>query len=128
LLLSPHGEGVVLHMYNSESPLPKDDLYQLWLKLAQRFWRRSRKCKSLTDRRQTDGDRRTMDNGRSEKLTSAFSSSELKSQSTVHCYCDIVLAAMFSFFFIYSFEISVKFAFIFTGCRSLVVVLSLSKR
>jgi hypothetical protein len=40
-----------------ESPSPKDDLCQVWLKLAQWFWR-SRKCKSLqTDRRterQTD--------------------------------------------------------------------------
>jgi hypothetical protein len=41
-------------MNKSESPLPKDDLCQLWLQLAQRFCRRSRKCKSLTDRRQTD--------------------------------------------------------------------------
>jgi hypothetical protein len=30
-----------------ESPLPKDDLCQVWLKLALWFWRRSRKCKSL---------------------------------------------------------------------------------
>jgi hypothetical protein len=43
---------VVLHLYNSESPLPNDDLCRVWLKLAQWFWRRSRKCKSLqTDRR-----------------------------------------------------------------------------
>ena len=46
---------------NLESPRPKDDLCQVWLKLAQRFWRRSRKCKSLqtdgrTDGRQTMGD------------------------------------------------------------------------
>jgi hypothetical protein len=46
-----------LHFNNLESPPPKDDLCQVWLKLAQWFWRRSRKCKSL----QTDGrtDRRT---------------------------------------------------------------------
>jgi hypothetical protein len=25
-------------MNNSESPLPKDDLCQLWLQLAQQFW------------------------------------------------------------------------------------------
>jgi hypothetical protein len=42
-------------LYNTESSLPKDDLCQLWLKLAQWFWRRSWKCKSLTDRHQTDG-------------------------------------------------------------------------
>jgi hypothetical protein len=33
----PLGKGGVLHLYNSESPLPKDDFCQLWLKLAQRF-------------------------------------------------------------------------------------------
>jgi hypothetical protein len=42
-------------LYNSEFSLPKDDLCQLWLNLAQRFWRRSWKCKSLTDRRQWHG-------------------------------------------------------------------------
>jgi hypothetical protein len=56
-IISPwgRGEGGVLHLYNSEYSLPKDDLCQLWLKLARRFWKRSWKCKSLTDRRQTDG-------------------------------------------------------------------------
>jgi hypothetical protein len=65
------------HLNNSESPPPKDDLCQVWLKLAKWFWRRRQKCKSL----QTDGgtDRRTTDNRRSEKLTWAFSSGELKS-------------------------------------------------
>jgi hypothetical protein len=51
----PLGKRGVLHLYNSESPLPKDDSCQHWLKLAPRFWRRSWKCKSLTDRHQTDG-------------------------------------------------------------------------
>jgi hypothetical protein len=62
----PLGKGVVLHLYNSESPLLKDDFCQLWLKLAQQFWKRSRKCKSLilTDRCKTDG--QTTDNRRSE--------------------------------------------------------------
>jgi hypothetical protein len=37
---------------------PKDDLCQVWLKLAQWFWR-SRKCKSFqTDRRRTTGDQK----------------------------------------------------------------------
>jgi hypothetical protein len=63
-------------LYNSESSLPKDDLCQLWLKLAQWFWRRSWKCKSLTDRRQMDG--QTTDKRWSENLTWAFSSGELK--------------------------------------------------
>jgi hypothetical protein len=40
-LLSPLGKGVTLHMNNSESPLPKNSLCQLWLQLAQRFWRKS---------------------------------------------------------------------------------------
>jgi hypothetical protein len=71
----PLGKEVVLHLYNSESSLPKDELCQLWLKLAQRFWRRSWKCKSLTDRRQKD--RQTTDKRRSEKFTWAFSSGEL---------------------------------------------------
>ena len=35
-------------------PLPKDDVYQVWLNLAKRFLRRSRKCEKLTDR-QMDG-------------------------------------------------------------------------
>ena len=51
----PLGKGGVLHLYNSKSSLPKDDLCQLWLKLAKRFWKISWKCKSLTDRHQTDG-------------------------------------------------------------------------
>jgi hypothetical protein len=33
------GKGIVLHLFSSESPLPKDDLCQLWLKLALQFWR-----------------------------------------------------------------------------------------
>jgi hypothetical protein len=49
-----------------------DELCQVLLKLAQWFWRRCQKCKSL----RTDG--RTTDNGRSKKLTWAFSSGELK--------------------------------------------------
>jgi hypothetical protein len=48
-ITSPWKGGVDLHMNNSESLLPKDHLCHFWLQLAQRFWRRSRKCKSLTD-------------------------------------------------------------------------------
>jgi hypothetical protein len=63
----PFEKGNPLRFNKLESPLPKDDLCQIWLKLAQWFWRKSRKCKSL----QTDGqtDNRTTDNRRSEKLT-----------------------------------------------------------
>jgi hypothetical protein len=52
----PLERGNPLHLNKLESPFPKDDLCQVWLKLAQWFWRRSRKCKSL----QTDGQ---MDDG-----------------------------------------------------------------
>jgi hypothetical protein len=37
----PLGKGVVLHLNNSESLLPNDDLCQLWLQLAQQVWRRN---------------------------------------------------------------------------------------
>jgi hypothetical protein len=51
-------KGNPLHLNNLESSPPKDDLCQLWLKLAQWFWRRSRKCKSLqTDGQMDDGQR-----------------------------------------------------------------------
>ena len=55
-----------------EFPSPKDASYQVWLKLAQWFWRRSWKCKSLNSQ--------TMDKRRLEKLTWAFSSGELKTK------------------------------------------------
>jgi hypothetical protein len=76
----PLEKGYPLRLNKLESPPPKNDLCQVWLKLAQWFWRRSRKCKSLQTDGQTDRqtDRLTPDNGRSEKLTWAFSSGELK--------------------------------------------------
>jgi hypothetical protein len=77
----PLEKGIALHMSNSESPLPKNDLCQLWLQLARRFWR-SWICKSLTDRHQTPDIRRMTDNRGSEKLTWAFSSGELKTYVT----------------------------------------------
>jgi hypothetical protein len=50
----PLEKGDPLHLKTLETPFPKDDLCQVWWKLAQWFWRRSRKCKSLqTDRRTT---------------------------------------------------------------------------
>jgi hypothetical protein len=50
-------KGDPLHLNKLETHLPKDDLCQVWLKLAEWFWRRSRisKCKSLQTDRQTDG-------------------------------------------------------------------------
>jgi hypothetical protein len=50
----PLEKGYPFRLNNFECPLPKDDLRQVWLKLVQRFWRRSRKCKSLQTDRQTD--------------------------------------------------------------------------
>jgi hypothetical protein len=44
-----------LNLNKLESLPPKDDLYQVWLKLVQWFWRRSRKCKSLQTDRRIDG-------------------------------------------------------------------------
>jgi hypothetical protein len=37
----PLEKGNPLHLKNLESPPPKDDLCQVWLKSAQWFWRRS---------------------------------------------------------------------------------------
>jgi hypothetical protein len=51
----PLGKGIPLYLKNLESPPPKDDLCQVWSKLAQWFWRRSRKCKSLQTDGQMDG-------------------------------------------------------------------------
>jgi hypothetical protein len=36
----PFEEDLALALYNVKSPLPKDDLYQVWLKLACWFWRK----------------------------------------------------------------------------------------
>ena len=41
-------------------PIPKDVLCQTWLKLAQLFWRRSRKCEKFIDRKM---DRQTTTTG-----------------------------------------------------------------
>jgi hypothetical protein len=60
----PLEKGDPFHLNKLESPPSKDDLCQVWLKLAQWFWRRSRKCKSLQTDRRTD--RRTTDKGQSE--------------------------------------------------------------
>ena len=38
-----------LHFKKLESPLSKIALWQVWFKLAQRFWRRSSKCEKFTD-------------------------------------------------------------------------------
>ena len=74
----PLEKGVALHLNKLKSPSPKDALCQVWLKLALWFLRRSQKYEKFTDRwtdRRTD---RQTDDRRSEKLTGAFSSGELK--------------------------------------------------
>ena len=40
LILSPLGKGMVIYLNKLESPLLKDALCQVWLRLAKRFWRR----------------------------------------------------------------------------------------
>ena len=39
VIISPLEKGVALHLNKLESTLPKDALCQVWLKLAQWFWR-----------------------------------------------------------------------------------------
>ena len=68
----PLEKGGVLHLNKLESPSPKNALCQVWLKLASGSWEEDENVKSL----QTDG--RTTDIRRSEKLTWAFSSGEIK--------------------------------------------------
>jgi hypothetical protein len=58
----PLENGYTLPLNKLESPLPKDDLCQVWLKFAQWFWRRSRKCKiydGQTNGRRTKGDQKS---------------------------------------------------------------------
>ena len=71
-------KGGALHLNKLESPSPKDAVCQVWLKLAQWFWRRRWKCEKFTDR-WTVG--LTTDDRWSEKFTWAFSSGELKRQT-----------------------------------------------
>jgi hypothetical protein len=72
----PLEKGDLLHWNKLETSLPKDNLCKVWLKLAQWFSRRSRKCKSLQTDGQTDGQRTNGD--QNSFNTWAFSSGELK--------------------------------------------------
>ena len=59
----PFEKGMALHLNKLESPLHKDALCQVWLKLDQWFWRRRWKCEKFTDRRtdrQTDDGRKVI--------------------------------------------------------------------
>ena len=44
----PLEKGGTFHLHKLESPSPRDALYQVWLKLAQWFWRRRWKCEKFT--------------------------------------------------------------------------------
>ena len=68
----PLKKGGTLLLNKLETSSPKDVLCQVWLKLAQWFWRRRWKCEKFTYR-QTDG----QTDRRQTKLTWAFSSGEL---------------------------------------------------
>ena len=86
LPLGPHG-GHTYYLNNFESPTPKDDFCQVWLKSNHAFSRRRWKCKKFTD-----GARRTKTDGNSS--TWAFGSGELKScgVSSLMCwYLNIVI-------------------------------------
>ena len=72
----PLEKGRALHLNKLEFPLPKDALCQVWLKLAQWFWRRRWKCEKFTTTTTTTTT--TTDKFWSEKLTWAFGSGELK--------------------------------------------------
>ena len=65
LPLGPHG-GHTYYLNNFESPTPKDDSCQVWLKSNHAFSRRRWKCKKFTDdgRRTTHDGRRTTHDGR----------------------------------------------------------------
>ena len=58
----PFEKGMALHLNKLESLPPRDTLCQVWLKLAQLFWRRRWKCEKFTDRRtdrQMTGDQKS---------------------------------------------------------------------
>ena len=69
----PLKRGMALHLKKAECPSTKNTLCQFWLKLSHCFRRRRLKCEKITDRRT-----HRQSDGRSDKLTWAFSSGELK--------------------------------------------------
>ena len=75
LPLGPHG-GHTYDLNNFESPTPKDDSCQVWLKSNHAFSRRRWKCKKFTD----DTRRTKTDGNSSPEPTWAFGSGELKTQ------------------------------------------------
>ena len=73
VIIYPLKKSVALYLKKMESPSIKDVLCQVWLKLAQWFWRRRWKYEKFTTRTIT-----TTDKFWSEKLTWAFGLGELK--------------------------------------------------
>jgi hypothetical protein len=51
----PFERSLALNLNKFEFPSPKDASYQVWLKLDQWFWRKSKKYEKFTDGRQTMG-------------------------------------------------------------------------
>ena len=86
----PLEKGYPFRLNKLESPLPKDDLCQVWLKLVQRSWRRSRKCKSLQTDGQTDGktDGQTEDGQRAIRITHL--SFQLRWVKNIKCDYDLI--------------------------------------
>ena len=80
---SPLGKSMALHLKKTIISSPTDALCKVWLKLAQWFWRRRWNCEKFTERQ--------MDDRRSEKLTWAFNSGELKIQAQSHDDNSIIL-------------------------------------
>ena len=79
----PLEKGWTLHMNKLESPSPKNVLCQVWLKLAQWFWRRIWKCEMFMTTTTTTTTT-TTDNGQiliRKKLTWAFGWGELKNNN-----------------------------------------------
>ena len=84
-ILSPLEKGGALHLYKLEFPSSKDSLCQVWLKLTQRFWRRSWKCEKFTTTTTTPTTTTTTtDKGQILNRKAHFGSGELK---TCTCEC-----------------------------------------
>ena len=73
-------KGVALPLNKFEFPLPKDALCQVYLKLAEWFWRRNWKCEKFTDRQTNDGESEDGQKGISKAHSWAYSSGELKTE------------------------------------------------
>ena len=93
LPLGPHG-GHTYDLNNFESPTPKDDSCQVWLKSNHAFSRRRWKCKKFTDdgRRTMHDARRTKTDGNSSLEPSAQVSNKKSitqdfwiSEQNIHC-------------------------------------------